>query len=47
MKAFERRCKLVDQWTKGGADVVRVELTEFHYHDVISVVFIQSTTTRP
>jgi hypothetical protein len=37
MKNRDMKSELVDQWAKGAGDVVRVELTEFQGHDMISM----------
>ena len=37
MKNRDMKSKLVDQWAKGGGDVVRVELSQYRGHDMVGV----------
>jgi hypothetical protein len=37
MKLRRGKAKLIDQWSKGDGDVIRVELTKYRGHDMISI----------
>jgi transcriptional coactivator p15 (PC4) len=37
MRPGKGKAKLIDQWSKGNGDVIRVELIKYRGHDMISV----------